>query len=270
MTLAARYTFLDPALFCWNVDDYLARPGVYWALVEDLTQLLEILEEASANIVWWGSFVDSLIESFPVDYMYSGRKDLRDFSNSLLTFLTKWQPNKDQEYSGNIFSCVPDLSARSHFCATLKDEAARGLSALVSHPSDLKTVFSHSVVLGAPVKSICFPELVDNNIIDCVFDGVGYASWARYGERIYEKHSKHDQFCGYGSKLPECLSDEDMQALLDSAQAVSDESCLIKYSDKAGTYLIFREHRPGRYHGYPIAANELSRMKIPENIALNA
>lgn len=261
--------FIDPAVLIWDVDDFGRRPSSYWSLASDAIDLFSVIESAGIRAVLRQGFFDVMLSSFPAEHLDHGKHELRDFSNVVYGFLAKINLHEDCYLDGVIDRCRPDLRARMHFTTEIRNEL-NSLLKFVSENSDKFVFFSHECVLGAPRVVVSIEVGADIVEIDCLASIESYFEYRNQLLPIYEENEKHDSLCGFGSKLPDCLDHNDLQALLIAASPVNYQKVVCIYSLKANRYIVFRRHFSNRYHAYPIAVGELSRMGINSSDVLQA
>ena len=252
---------LDPGMVVWDVNDFVDNQGKYWSIATDVVALIEYIETSGLYPTARQEFIDVVITAFPAEHLDHGKQELRDFSNVIYSFLSREAINIIDYEQKDIVYCNPDLRERGHFCKELKEEITSLLCYATNH-ADSTVAFTHDQVVGCDLEYLTVNSGTKENTIDC------YSSNKRYSEffaglfPIYEKNPKHDSLAGYGSRLPNCLTENDLQTLLGVAATKVDEKSLCAFCEKAQCFIVFRRHYANRYHAYPVEQNELSRIGV--------
>lgn len=253
--------FLDPAIFIWDVSDYIKNQGRYWAIASDVVELIGLVENCGVQVVARQEIVDRMIASFPAEHIDHSNPELRDFSTVIYGFLSRGNFGVQEFASPPIVSCAPDLINRQHFCEELKYEIHCALSFVFENASQF-AIFSHEQIVGVSFISVNLVSAKEPLAVECFANAERYVEFRMRTARIYEENMKHDSLSGFGSKLPECLNESDLQGLLSEAMFTPNKNSLCIYSTKASAYIVFRNHFANRYHAYPVAENELSRIGV--------
>lgn len=253
-------SFVDPAVLIWDINDYKLDQGRYWELASEVVSLLTMLEESETQIVARPELLEILIDSFPCEYLLNSCCELRDFSNAIFGLLAKNNIFYSEYSECGCVASTPELSNRSHFSQNLKNEVVNALGTLLNAPN-ISSIFSSSLV-GIEANNIRIESQTKQCDVICFSNNIRFAVFENRHDRIYEKSMKHDPLGGFGSKLPRCLSDDDLQSLLDVACVIPGKDFLCVWSNKSESYIIFRPHIDNCFHAYAVRENELSKMGI--------
>lgn len=254
-------SFIDPAVFIWDVQDFTNNPHKYSLLAEEIIALLAMISKSEIHIAGNPEFFENLVNSFPYSGINAKRAGLSDFTTLVYKFFDDSINRIGHSNNSNVASSNPDLSNRAHFNPNLKHEINYALYSL-STTSHQNSIFSHVSLHSNPIRSIDIVVSPNNTCtVQCFADLAAYNNFFIPPRKIYEHHWKHDSLSGYGSKLPDCLDYNNLQDLLDNAVNLNEKFMCI-FSSKANEYIVFRSHVPNRYHAYPIQSNKLSRSGI--------
>lgn len=253
-------SFVDPAILIWDVNDYRLDQGRYWELASDVVDLLTMLEASETKIVARPELLEILIDSFPCEYLLNSCCELRDFSNAIFGLLAKDNLFYAEYSQCGCVTSSPELVNRPHFSQNLKDEVVNALGSLLNAPT-ISSIFSNSLI-GIETHKTRVESTTSQHDIICFSNKSRFSLFENRHERIYEGSVKHDPLGGFGSKLPICLSDNDLQNLLDASKTIPGKDFLCVWSTKSKFYIIFRPHINNCFHAYAIRENELSKMGI--------
>lgn len=251
---------IDPAVLVWDTTDFPRREYIYWDAVAEVLRIFEIIDDFNFQTVMSGRLAELLLDAFPITEIGSQRSELRDFSRRVYSFISQALA------TGGCFSglkakkITPDFISRVQFSDDLKSEIECAFYDAASKSID--AVFSHSVAIECSDGLVEIESDDTISAIPCLTTGSCYDDFIFSKTKKYEKHQKHDRTYGYGSKLPACLGNEDMQELLESAMHVDGADYLCVFSKKAEAFLVFRPHHKNRYHGYPEEADVLTKRGI--------
>lgn len=250
---------IDPAFFIWDQEDYLSDNRKYWKLISDLVDLIESIEELPFKFIFPSSLAEILINEFPASNVYD-INDLRDVVSTIYSFLSRMLDNEDLPVQAHELVIQPSLCERSYFNAQL----SAILKACIAHTLSNHVqsfLAAHRVVWSFSATAIKCSFFPDKEISICLEDD-GYKPIKELYFREYEPHNKHHATYGYGSRLPEHLSDELIQSALAAAIELNNADTLCVKLNDFDTTLIFRRHERNKFHAYPISETEYSKYGV--------
>lgn len=251
---------LDPILFIWDRNRIAEEESIYWGLAIYLSDVLELFDNCEyASIAMREVGALQIIESFPADAIDYGNAIFRDVARMVYGFVGSHQ--RDHEFSDQVLEQLsPDYAERAHFTDEIRREVHstaayvldQNLDPFVVTRADFWESGESSVQVRSQTNYAEFCVLQSTE--ECV-------QVIQSRRRVYEENAKHAVDYGWGSRLPDCLDDTHLQLLLDRATAVSkDQTLMYVYSKTAECFVVFRQHVANKYHGYPVAVDELSRI----------
>jgi hypothetical protein len=251
---------ISPSTLVWDANNTATAPDQYRFLASSVVSLFQLIEENDLKIVANPNLLNGILTSFPYSKLTEDWHHFGDFILATTNFISRNDPCSGRFLtypSGEFPHTSTPILSKEHFNEDLK-------SAIPSLLAAIWSCYRDSILIDA--ENAQDHWVIKNGVAEAQFELVAPSDYEEYFDnifgRIYEPHKKHHPTYGWGTKLPNQLSNDDLQKLLDNAVSVRGLSkSYLVFSNKCSIYIRFRRHHANKFHAYPITEDEISKIR---------
>lgn len=252
---------IDPSLLIWDHSAVTNNKIALSNLAAAAVDMYSLIEEYGLKVIVDQNMLNELLASFPCSQLAEHDEYFGDFIRSTMSFVGRLMEEENAsalEFDNKKFHLSAPPIIKPYFSPELVSNVQRLLAGLFSF-GPMSFFISDITSNDGTLKISSGDDIVAIDMV--VVFSFSQKLISLFG-RIYELNPKHHHTRGWRSRLPSALTNDDLQLLLDNAQAVGNFSDnYVVFSNKADCFLRYRRHQANKFHAYPIEAAELENIK---------